>query len=618
MSQLSIASGVLLPLFALLNQISPGSATSVPVITCSTSSVQFFENPSFESALSDWEISNIYGGTSYSIVEAGTSSAKGSAAEDGSYYLQTTGYIHDFDLSQMISGLEIGNIYTVSYYSALYQTGFWSTRCWNYVYKDTTSSQINYFNYDLSSSWTAHTFTFQATATSHTLIFSIDCGSTDSAGKWSIGWDNFQVSGPSNVCTTTYSTISTPTPTPSHRPTSSSAAIPSSSAAIPSSSAVIPPSSAAIPSSSAVIPSSSAVIPPSSAAIPSSSAVIPSSSAAIPSSSAVIPPSSAAIPPSSAAIPSSSAVIPSSSAVVISSSRAIPVSSTAVPSSSVTVSSSPLTSAISSTTASGTGAGNSGGIGSSHSSSSVSTSTVSLTTTFPPHSGSSIGSSHTGISPSSSQGGSGAVGSTTSTIFTTRTATITACPSTVSNCPATAKTTYVTTETVVVSTTICPLTAIDSTTKPTTTTRSIFDTQPGDNSITETIYTTRVSTVYECAPSVTNCPYASKTGHVVTETLVVGTTVYPTGAVPTQDFISNTGFSSTTSSGFGSGSGRNPSATGSVSPSSTLLASSHQSASLTTSASPSTFTGGSVSDLSSLSGFLITICGLLAALQFLF
>lgn len=53
--------------------------------------------------------------------------------------------------------------------------------------------------------------------------------------------------------------------------------------------------------------------------------------------------------------------------------------------------------------------------------------------------------------------GNGGSGFTTSTVFTTRTATITACPSSVTNCPLRSKTTYLTTETLVVSTTVCPV-----------------------------------------------------------------------------------------------------------------------------------------------------------------
>ncbi|PYH94021.1 hypothetical protein BO71DRAFT_484075 [Aspergillus ellipticus CBS 707.79] len=49
---------------------------------------------------------------------------------------------------------------------------------------------------------------------------------------------------------------------------------------------------------------------------------------------------------------------------------------------------------------------------------------------------------------------------TASSIFTTQTATITACPSSVKECPAASKTTYLTTETIILSTTVCPVSEI--------------------------------------------------------------------------------------------------------------------------------------------------------------
>ncbi|KAF5858366.1 hypothetical protein ETB97_004444 [Aspergillus alliaceus] len=54
---------------------------------------------------------------------------------------------------------------------------------------------------------------------------------------------------------------------------------------------------------------------------------------------------------------------------------------------------------------------------------------------------------------------SGGRATTTSTIFSTRTATITACPSSIPNCPASTRSTLVTTETPVVSTTVHPVAA---------------------------------------------------------------------------------------------------------------------------------------------------------------
>ncbi|OQE45875.1 hypothetical protein PENCOP_c001G03546 [Penicillium coprophilum] len=151
-------------------------------------------------------------------------------------------------------------------------------------------------------------------------------------------------------------------------------------------------------------------------------------------------------------------------------------------------------------------------------------------------------SSQASVSNSASDSSTTTVASmTTSTVFSTRTATITACPTTVPNCPASSKTTSVTTETILISTTICPVT---ETAGPTQTAPASLSTTGGANGsdlTTSTVYTTRTATITACPSSVTNCPLKSKTTNVVTETLVVSTTVCPVadatgtnGAVPTK------------------------------------------------------------------------------------
>jgi chitinase len=100
---------------------------------------------------------------------------------------------------------------------------------------------------------------------------------------------------------------------------------------------------------------------------------------------------------------------------------------------------------------------------------------------------------------------------TTSTIYATKVATITKCPPTVANCPIGS----VTTQTVAVGTTLCPVSTPPS--KPTDTPLT-----------TATVYTTKVSTITKCAPNVVNCP----TGSVTTQTISVGTTVYPVSDKP--------------------------------------------------------------------------------------
>ncbi|KGO69384.1 hypothetical protein PITC_065200 [Penicillium italicum] len=157
-----------------------------------------------------------------------------------------------------------------------------------------------------------------------------------------------------------------------------------------------------------------------------------------------------------------------------------------------------------------------------------------------------------GALQSSVASGSSTLELTTSTVFSTRTATITACPTTIPNCPARSKTTFVTTETILVSTTICPVT---QTSGPTQTAAASLSATggAGDNGrgngssdfTISTVYSTRTATITACPSSVTNCPLRSKTTHLTTETLVVSTTICPVadatgtnGAVPTKDSAS--------------------------------------------------------------------------------
>ncbi|KAJ5695063.1 hypothetical protein N7536_005475 [Penicillium majusculum] len=132
----------------------------------------------------------------------------------------------------------------------------------------------------------------------------------------------------------------------------------------------------------------------------------------------------------------------------------------------------------------------------------------------------------------SSPAGTPAPDMTTSTIFTTRTATITACPSTVTNCPATDKTTHITTETIVISTTVCPVE------DATTTAEGSSPTGPsgngnghnsgnGNDYTISTILSTRTVTLTQCPATVTDCPARDQTTHIMTEIVVAGTTSVP-------------------------------------------------------------------------------------------
>ncbi|KAH8709764.1 Endochitinase A [Beauveria bassiana] len=108
---------------------------------------------------------------------------------------------------------------------------------------------------------------------------------------------------------------------------------------------------------------------------------------------------------------------------------------------------------------------------------------------------------------------------TTSSVYTTKTYTITSCPPIVPDCPVG----HVTTETIFVSTTVCPVTKTDEAPKPTA--KPI---QPTEEMTTSSVYTTKTYTITSCPPSVPNCPV----GHVTTETKFVSTTVCPVADVP--------------------------------------------------------------------------------------
>ncbi|KAK3389003.1 hypothetical protein B0T20DRAFT_456994 [Sordaria brevicollis] len=115
---------------------------------------------------------------------------------------------------------------------------------------------------------------------------------------------------------------------------------------------------------------------------------------------------------------------------------------------------------------------------------------------------------------------------TTSTIYTTTVSTITSCAPEVTDCPG--KIGQVTTIVVPIATTVCPVTAIETSSGSAPT--GIITTSVPVESIpagftTSTIYTTTVSTVTSCAPTVTDCP--GKIGQVTTVVVPIGVTVCP-------------------------------------------------------------------------------------------
>ncbi|KAL1859946.1 hypothetical protein Plec18170_001894 [Paecilomyces lecythidis] len=114
---------------------------------------------------------------------------------------------------------------------------------------------------------------------------------------------------------------------------------------------------------------------------------------------------------------------------------------------------------------------------------------------------------------------------TTSTVFSTRTATITACPSSVKNCPASAKTTFLTTETVFISKTICPVTELPSATGTAAPETLSFPEGHPEVSVSP-VFSTRTATLTSCPSGVVGCPATEVVTQVATETLLVGESTY--------------------------------------------------------------------------------------------
>ncbi|KAL3484555.1 hypothetical protein BJX62DRAFT_218618 [Aspergillus germanicus] len=114
---------------------------------------------------------------------------------------------------------------------------------------------------------------------------------------------------------------------------------------------------------------------------------------------------------------------------------------------------------------------------------------------------------------------------TTSTVYTTKVETVTACPPSVTDCPASQQTTYVTTKTIIDYTTVCPVTATNTGTASGTAPSTTDGSDPGLT--TSTVYTTKVNTVTACPSSVISCPASEQTTYTTTETEIDYTTVCP-------------------------------------------------------------------------------------------
>jgi hypothetical protein len=178
----------------------------------------------------------------------------------------------------------------------------------------------------------------------------------------------------------------------------------------------------------------------------------------------------------------------------------------------------------------------------------VTTETIVVSTTICPVT-EAAGATQTGLASHSKTGSAGDYGYggngaelTTSTVYSTRTATITACPSSVTNCPLRSKTTYLTTETLVVSTTICPVADTTSVSGAvvvnpaglSSTTEAVENSGNGGSKLTiSTIFATYTATILACPESETDCPLRLKTSSATTQTVAIATTVYAVAVTQT-------------------------------------------------------------------------------------
>ncbi|CEL03848.1 hypothetical protein ASPCAL04988 [Aspergillus calidoustus] len=476
MPRLQSLVSVLLLSRSLIPAVSAVATEVSEIVTCATSTPNPFSNPSFEDGITGWGFAS---GTTGSVVS-------GDAA-DGSSYMETTATSTSVTvlLYQRSSDFITNGHYAASFqYRIKPSSSQASMTCYIKAYMDsfTSAGLLGSASQAVSSSivgWTTLSFDYTPTTSgTHTFeIYGYCTGTTGHTGA-AIDIDNVEFVGPPvTLCSTqtiTLTSTSTTTTTTASTETSSTQVLSSSSI-------VSPPVSLHTPSP--VIP----VVSPSSSLAASSSAITSISS------------SSAAISPKTHRL--STPVIPASSSVA-----------TTSPSSSI-----PMATISSSGTASIT-------------ISTITTTTTTAMTTSSMDADTTLTSSRsTTLAPTTlpSQATETEGRSTTSTVLSTRTATITACPSTVTNCPASEQTTFVTTETVVVSTTICPVRS-----QPTTT--IIGDETPDTPaSTTSTVFTTRIATITACPSTVQDCPARAKTTFVTTETLVVSTIICPVTATQT-------------------------------------------------------------------------------------
>ncbi|KAL3492163.1 hypothetical protein BJX62DRAFT_236600 [Aspergillus germanicus] len=442
------------------------------IVTCATSTPNPFSNPSFEDGITGWGFAS---GTTGSVVS-------GDAA-DGSSYMETTATTSSPTvlLYQRSNEFITNGHYTASFqYRIKPSSSHASMTCYIKAYMDsfTTAGLLGSASQAVSSStvgWTSLSFDYTPTTSgTHTFeIYGYCTGTTTYTGA-AIDIDNVEFVGPpvtscstqiitlTSTTTTTTTTTTTSTETSSAQTSSSSSIVsPAVSSPIPSPvTPVVTPSSSVAASSSAItsISSSSAAISPTTHRV--STPIIPaSSSVAITSPSSSIP-IAASISTGTATTTTATTTTTTmttsavSAGTTISASQSTTLATTTLPSQGTDTEGRSTTSTVLSTRTSTITACPSTitNCPASEQTTFVTTETVVASTTICP------------VQPQltttiTGDEAPGTPASTTSTVFTTRTATITACPSTVPDCPARAKTTFVTTETLVVSTTICPVTA---------------------------------------------------------------------------------------------------------------------------------------------------------------
>ncbi|PYH48703.1 uncharacterized protein BP01DRAFT_353010 [Aspergillus saccharolyticus JOP 1030-1] len=498
------------------------------VVTCNNEIVNAFSNPSFETGdASDWT----------AWIAAATPRSMGQVlsgeASEGEYYLSMNPDPYHYTyIEQSITGLEPGQSYTLSVdyklsalassIPSLYNQCYlgWMLDGWSSFYdRITLAAAVG----GADPAWSTYSIPFTSTTSSHTMMLVFSCNDYTT---YTFDFDNILLPlSTQQVCTTSTPVV---TPTPSSVAISTLSTTPTPLVSASSSSVM----------ASSVVASSSAVSSPSSVP-PASSPAVPTS---IPVASPLTPSPASPSTRATSGAPSSSVAV--SAPISLSQSAVSSRSSASVPAISPVASLSPKTTTRSL------------GQSSAPSVTPSSVRTFATSRSQPgrlPSSVPVIGSSQAGphgmptpatgsagqTSPQSGPTGAGAL--TTSTILTTRTATVTACPSDIPDCPASQRTTSLTTETVVIGTTVCPITVPAG--RPTgaagsTTGENSGPGQGGDLLTTSTVFTTRTSTILACPSTVRDCPASARSTYVVTETLVDYTTVCPITA--TQTAVSRT------------------------------------------------------------------------------